>query len=141
MGAATVLMASNMNLPSNVAGILADCPYSSPAEILKAVCRKMRIPVGIAYPFAVLGAMVYGHFCIWRSSAVKSVARTQIPVMLVHGDDDRLVPDAMSKRIFEACKSEKVLLSVKNAGHGLSYCVDAKAYEKAVQDFIDRVMV
>ena len=28
MGAATVLMASNLNLPPNVKGIMADCPYS-----------------------------------------------------------------------------------------------------------------
>ena len=36
MGGATVLMASDIGLPENVVGILADCPYSSPKAIL---CR------------------------------------------------------------------------------------------------------
>lgn len=34
MGAATVLMASELDLPDNVKGIIADCPYSSPKEII-----------------------------------------------------------------------------------------------------------
>ena len=32
------------------------------------------------------------------------------------------------------------LLIVKGAGHGLSYCVDAKSYEEAVEGFIKKVM-
>ena len=34
MGAATVLMAAGLELPSNVKGVMADCGYSSPKEIL-----------------------------------------------------------------------------------------------------------
>ena len=34
MGAATVLMASELGLPQNVRGILADCPYTTPEEII-----------------------------------------------------------------------------------------------------------
>lgn len=39
MDAATVLMASELNLPDNVIGIIADSPYSSPEEIIRKVCR------------------------------------------------------------------------------------------------------
>ena len=35
MGASTVLMASSLDLPPNICGIVADCPYSSPKEIIK----------------------------------------------------------------------------------------------------------
>ena len=35
MGAATVMMASNLSLPKNVIGILADCGYDSPRNIIK----------------------------------------------------------------------------------------------------------
>ena len=40
MGAATVLMASELELPTNVVGIIADCPYSSPEAIIRKVCRE-----------------------------------------------------------------------------------------------------
>ena len=135
MGAATVLMASDLKLPPNVAGILADCPFSSPGAILRCVCEKMHLPVWLAYPGAVLGALIYGHFCIWRSSAMRSVAHTKIPIMLVHGDADRLVPFEMSKRIFEACIGEKTFLEVKGAGHGLSYLIEPGKYEATLEQF------
>ena len=38
MGAATVLMASDLPLPEEVKGIIADCGYSSPRAIIKKVC-------------------------------------------------------------------------------------------------------
>ena len=34
MGASTVLMASSFDLPKNVVGVIADCPFSSPKEII-----------------------------------------------------------------------------------------------------------
>ena len=52
MGAATVLMASELNLPANVVGIIADCPYSSPEAIIRKVCREdMRLPPALVMPF------------------------------------------------------------------------------------------
>ena len=46
----------------------------------------------------------------------------------------------MSRENYDACASAKEILIVPGAGHGLSYCVEPKAYEKAVEDFMDRVM-
>ena len=56
MGAATVLMASELELPSNVIGIIADCGYTSPGAIVRKVSRDVRIPAWVSYPFLVLGA-------------------------------------------------------------------------------------
>lgn len=136
MGAATVLMASDLKLPSTVKGILADCPYSSPGAIICAVCAKMRLPVWAAYPFAVLGALIYGRFCIWCSSPVKSVGKTKIPILLVHGEDDRLVPSSMSMQIYNVCRCKKRLLTVPDAGHGLSYLTDREKYSRALEQFL-----
>jgi len=136
MGAATVLMASDLRLPENVVGILADCPYTSPGAIIRKVCRKMRLPVWLTYPFAVTGALIYGHFCIWQASAIRAVQRTRLPIMLVHGNDDRLVPHDMSKQLYDACASSKQMLTIEGAGHALSYLVDAGKYEAAVERFL-----
>lgn len=136
MGAATVLMASNLDLPKNVVGITADCPYSAPGAIIRQVSRDIRIPGWLSYPFIVLGGLVYGHFAIWESSAVKSVRHTSIPIHLIHGDDDRFVPYKMSDEILKACRGKARLVLVEGAGHGLSFLKDRQKYEKVFTDFL-----
>ena len=140
MGAATVLMAAGLDLPSNVKGIMADCGFSSPKEILQEVIRKMKYPLRITYFFVRMSAKIFGHFDPEEASAVEALKNAKVPVLIIHGGDDRFVPCRMSRDNYDACASAKEILIVPGAGHGLSYCVDAKAYEKAVQDFMDRVL-
>lgn len=140
MGAATVLMASNLDLPENVKGIIADCPYSAPEDILKTVMESMKLPAKIFYPLVRLSARIYGGFDPEESSAREAVAGSRVPILFIHGDDDRFVPCSMSQQCFDACCSEKKLVFVKDAGHGISYCVDAALYEKEVKAFLERVL-
>lgn len=140
MGAATVLMAAGLELPTNVKGIMADCGYSSPKEILQEVIKQMGYPVRITYFFVRLSARLFGHFDPEEASAVEALKNAKVPVLIIHGDDDRFVPCKMSHDNYEACTSQKEILIVPGAGHGLSYCVDAKSYENAVQQFMHRVI-
>lgn len=140
MGAATVLMAAGLELPANVKGIMADCGFSSPKEILQEVIKQMKFPVRITYFFVRTAARIFGHFDPEEASAIEALKEAKVPVLIIHGDDDRFVPSRMSRENYDACASTKEILIVPGAGHGLSYCVDAKAYEKAVNDFMDRVM-
>ena len=138
MGAATVLMASDLHLPANVRGIIADCPYSSPEAIIRKVCRDMKLPDKIIYPFIALGAFVFGGFRMGESSALDSVKHSNLPILLIHGDDDRFVPCDMSTEIKNACKGDIQLVTVPLAGHGISYLVDTERYENAFINFIDK---
>ena len=133
MGAATVLMASDLVQGSSVKGIIADCPFSSPRAIMEKVCAMVHLPGRIAYPFAVLGALLFGRFKLWQSSALRSVQHTQIPILLIHGKADKLVPYRMSEEIFSCCASDKELMLVSGAGHCLSYYVDPEGYFKALK--------
>ncbi len=132
MGAATVLMASDIAPKENVIGIIADCGYSSPREIIRLVIRYMHYPVGISYALIRLSGRLLGGFDIEAATAERSVQNTQIPILFVHGEDDRFVPCEMSRRCFDACASEKMLLTVPDAGHGLSFLVDEDAYRQAI---------
>ena len=51
MGASTVLMAAGKPLPKNVIGVLADCGFSSPKEIIKKCAGDLKIPANLIYPF------------------------------------------------------------------------------------------
>lgn len=136
MGAATVLSASDLDLPSSVRGIIADCPFSTPGAIIRKVCRDMKIPSFIAYPFIFIGAVIFGHF-FPIGGAKYSVKKTSLPILIIHGEADRFVPHSMSREIYEVAAGEKKLVSVPEAGHGVSYFVDSEGYKKALTEFYE----
>jgi len=135
MGAATVLMAGGEKLPENVVGILADCGYSSPKEIICDVIGKMGLPPRLVYPFAKLGARIFGHFDLEENAPVDAVKRCRVPVIFFHGLADDYVPCWMSQKNYDACVSRKELVLVPGAGHGLSYPVAPEEYVKQVRSF------
>lgn len=139
MGAATVLMASDLDLPENVKGIIADCGYSSPKAIVRKVARDKKLPVRALYPLARLGAWLAGGFDLEESSAVESLRNCRIPVLFIHGEDDRFVPCEMSRENYEACASEKTLFTVPGAGHTLCYMVDTEGYKRTVRGFLKQI--
>lgn len=138
MGASTVLAATELRLPENVKGVVADSPYSSPKEIIKKVCRDIKVPVLIAYPFIMLGAFLFGGINLRDGGAKKAVKKAAVPILIIHGIDDRFVPHSMGKEIYDNIPGEKSFLSVKGAGHVTSYFVDTPSYEKAVSDFLNK---
>lgn len=141
MGAATVLMAANLKLPSNVVGIIADCPYSSPKEIIQKVCQEdMHLPAKLMYPFIKLGAHIFGQFNLDECDALSAVKQSTVPILIFHGDDDRFVPCTMSQKLKESCPDKVTLELVHGAGHGLCYLVAPKQYEEATTQFLNRIL-
>ena len=140
MGAATVLMTADLELPDNVVGIFADCPYSSPKEIIKKVCKNdMHLPAILLYPFIRLGAKLFADFDLEESSAISAVEKSRIPILIIHGEGDSFVPCNMSRQI-QAANPEKVtLVTIPNAGHGLAYMVNPPIYEEAAITFLQKV--
>ena len=139
MGAATVLMASELSLPKNVVAIVADCPYSSPEAIIRKVCRDRHIPAALACPFIRLGARLFGGFRLGECTALNAVKNATAPILLLHGMDDRFVPCEMSENIFSACASYAELHTFPGAGHGLCYMTDPLRYESIVTKFLFRI--
>ncbi len=137
MGAATVLMAADLDLPGEVKGIIADCPYSDPSAIIKKVGRDSMGGASILlYPFILLGARLYGGFSLTAASPRKAVRRARVPVLLIHGEDDRFVPCDMSREVYDACASEKTRVTVPGAPHAIAYVQDPDKYGQAVRRFL-----
>ena len=139
MGAASVLMASSLPLPKNVVGVVADCPYSAPCEIIRKVTRDMHLPVFLAYPILRLGGRLFGGFDIEESSPVEAVKKSDLPILLIHGEADDFVPLYMSKKIKEAGKGIR-LEAFPEAKHGLSYIKDCERYRRVTNEFINEIL-
>ena len=140
MGATTVLMAAGLELPGNVKGIVADCGFTSPHAIWKHVVEN-----NLHIPYS-LHAAAASDLCKKRInmgaeeySTVDAMKQCTVPVLFIHGTDDKFVPIEMTYENYKACASDKELLVVPGAGHGMSYFTDPEKYKKAVTDFCRRL--
>lgn len=136
MGASTVLMASDLALPESVRGIVADCGYDAPAAIVRETARRRGLPPGLSQGLVGLGARVFGGFRLDEASPLDSVARSRLPILLIHGEADELVPPSMVRSLERACASPVTVLTLPNAAHGMSWYVDRSAYQSALLRFM-----
>lgn len=139
MGGATVLLASELDLPENVKGIVADCPYSSPMEIIQYVGRSNPVPKWLLKPFVILAAKIFGGFDVLEADAYRAVRNSRIPIMIIHGEADSFVPAVMSDLVrYNPDKVRRV--TFPKADHALSYLVDTQRYRRIVKEFTDTVL-
>lgn len=139
MGAATVLMAAGLELPENVKCVIADCPYDAPSNIIRKVLgQDMGMPVPVVYPLIRFGGMLYGKFNLNSDSPLEAVKRAKVPVLLIHGDDDRFVPYAMSCKIHAAAPEIVEFHTVPGAGHALNYAAAPENYCRILRDFMEK---
>lgn len=137
MGAATVLMAADIEFPANVRGIIADCGFTSPGDQLRYLMKNQyHLPPKITSAFLNFFTRIFGGFGLDQWSTVQALANAKYPVLLVHGLKDNRVPFEMSQRAWEACTGKKRLELFPNAGHGVSYLADNDRYKKFLLEFL-----
>lgn len=137
MGASTVLMASGLELPENVHGIIADCGYTSPHAIWKHIVEN-----NLHFHYNDIRGAIANDICKRKIrigskdySCTDALKECKVPILFIHGTDDHFVPVEMTYENYQACASPKRLFIVHGAEHCLSYRVDKEGYEKAVENF------
>lgn len=105
--------------------IVADCGYTSPDAIFRDVFAKwFNLPTFPILNFADFLCRRLAKFSFHEFSTEDAVRRLPCPVTFVHGEADDFVSIENTHRNFAACNVEKKLLTVPDAGHGISYLVD-----------------
>lgn len=140
MGGATVLMASELPLPVNVKGIVADCPYCNALEEICYFGRTMPIPKPLIRIFAILGAKIYGGFDLRETDCAEAVKHTKVPILIIHGTADTLVPCEMSEEVQKANPEMVTRVVIDGAEHGICYLVDTPKYHMVVKEFVNRIL-
>ncbi|MCR5081042.1 MAG: alpha/beta hydrolase [Treponema sp.] len=137
MGCSTVLMTLQNDLPENVKGVIADCGFTKPEEIVKKVVGKdYNLPAGILMPFLNFFAKTIGDADLNSFDTRKILKKTNIPVLFIHGDQDKYVPFYMSEENFEACNSKKMFFKT-HAEHAASFWAEQKNYKTMLNNFIE----
>lgn len=138
MGGSTVLMASGLELPPQVKGIISDCGFTSPKEVFTHVLKTMyHLPTFPVMQGTELINKRLAGYGMDECNARREVAKAKVPILFIHGSKDTFVPTRMCQEIYDCCSSTKKILIVDGAAHGESYFKNMGAYEKALDEFTE----
>ncbi len=141
MGAATVMMASGENLPTNVKLIVEDCGYTSVWDIfsfeLKLRFNLSTFPVLNAASFITNVRTGYNYK---EASSIDQIKKSVTPILFIHGNADEFVPVNMAYKLYDNANINKELIIVDGAGHAESRLADEELYYGSIFSFIDKYL-
>ncbi len=141
MGAASVMMLSgNENLPENVKFIVEDCGFKSAPFQLAYNLRSMGIPDFPTIKEINLFCKLIADFDLNDCKPVNYVKKSKVPILFIHGGNDKTAPVSMAIDLYEHCPNYKDILIVEKAGHDRSYLKDPKNYELRIKNFCDKFL-
>lgn len=136
MGCATIAYASDKLKSSRVAGMILDCGFESPYEQYARDSRERHLPVPLMLPVARLVGLCAFHKDL-KITVRRSLEKTEIPALFLHGEADRTVPIEVGRKNFESCASEKCFLAIPDGAHALSYPKLKEAGDDTIDRFIE----
>lgn len=139
MGAATTMMVSGERQPSYIKCYVEDCGYTSVWDEYSYELKQMfGLPdFPLLYSSSLLCKLKYG-WSFGEASSLKQVAKCQLPMLFIHGDNDTYVPSRMVIPLYKAKPQPKELFVVHGATHAQSYKIARKAYTNKVAQFVDK---
>lgn len=141
MGAATVLMTSGEEIPSNVKAIVADCGYTSVwDEFAYQLDDLFSLPEFPILNVSSMVAKIRAGYFLGEASSLEQVKNSKTPILYIHGDKDDFVPYYMMEELYNATSSEKEMLTIKGAEHAKASEVDPETYWNTVNNFINKYM-
>jgi len=84
-----------------VAGIVLDAPYTSIVDVAAG-----------AYPY-----LPVRPFLLDRYETLRHLPAVKAPLLVVHGEDDEVIPVAMGRAVYAAAKGPKEIVTFPGAGH------------------------
>jgi uncharacterized protein len=100
-------------------GLIVESSFSTLADVARS----------LTYPWLPVQLLLSQKF-----DSVKKIARVDMPVLIVHGSDDRYVPSRLSQKLYEAATVKKRLLLVEGGTHNNSMRVGETAYRQAFRE-------
>lgn len=139
MGAATVLMAAGEALGDCVKGVIADCGFTSPYDMVRKFAqtnfgmRERPIMRQLDWVF-----QKRAGYSLKETDTLKAMVRCRIPVLFIHGKEDTFVPYEMTVENYNACTSRKDILLVEGADHCMSFMKDRESYLQKLDEMFQR---
>ena len=122
LGAAVAI---GLALEQPPAALVLRSPFTSLAEVAKA-----------HYPWLPVGRLL-----IDRYPSIDRIGSLSVPVMIIAGDRDDIVPESLSRKLYDAAHEPKRFLLVPGTGHNDPELVDGDRMLKEVGRFLSEAGV
>jgi pimeloyl-ACP methyl ester carboxylesterase len=119
-GAVAIQLA--LNNPA-AGGLIVEAAFTSIANMARRIPKYRIFPIDL---------IVHERF-----DSIEKVGQLQIPVLYIHGTDDKLVPSEMSRELYKRTASSRQLKLIPGGGHNNSAVVGGDEYLQAVKNFIN----
>ncbi|HSD50007.1 MAG TPA: alpha/beta fold hydrolase [Candidatus Methylomirabilis sp.] len=118
LGAAIAVEAARRQPP---AGLILETPFTSIRDMAK-----------VALPFLPVWGLVRTKY-----DAQVKIRDVRVPLLILHGDQDDVVPYEQGRRLFEAANEPKTLYTIPGARHNDTYIVGNRPYFAAWARFLE----
>jgi fermentation-respiration switch protein FrsA (DUF1100 family) len=72
-----------------------------------------------------------------RYDSLGKIGNIAVPLLVLHGDQDDIVPFAAGRKLFEAANEPKEFYTIRGAGHNDTYLVGGEEYFGVLQRFVE----
>nr|MCH9765928.1 alpha/beta hydrolase [Alphaproteobacteria bacterium] len=94
-------IATQVAAAKQVAGLILDAPYTTMVEVAE-----------LHYPY-----LPARWFMTDRYQSTKYIARINAPLLIIHGEDDVVIPVSMGRALYQAAQEPKEIAIFRGAGH------------------------
>ncbi len=115
--------------------VIADCGFSDIENVLREGYRNAHVP-GFLFDLADLGARLRFHFSLKAMRPIDSLDENRIPILFIHGAEDRFILPVNSQDMYERTQGPKEIRLIPGAGHAESILTDPVSYRTTVSDFL-----
>ncbi len=99
--------------------------------ILEAPFTSIRDMVQLTFPWLPFKGRITTKY-----NSLERIKQLKRPLLIMHGDEDRIIPVIQGQRLFEAANEPKTFQALKGADHNNTYIVAGEAYFNALAKFI-----
>jgi pimeloyl-ACP methyl ester carboxylesterase len=120
LGGVAAAYAATVHLPN---GVILEGAFPSKASLLR------------HYPLF----WILSPFSRYELSPLEFLEKTPCPVLVIHGDQDQVVPLSEGQKLYERLETKKEFYLVNGAGHADHYLVGAESYWQRLKDFVSKL--
>lgn len=139
MGAATTMCISGEETPSCVKAFVEDCGYTTVWDEVNDDQKDLPLAKAFVTMVDWMCQIRFG-WGLKEASPLKQVAKSTLPMLFIHGDDDTFVPTWMVYPLYEAKQGKKQLYLSPGSKHANSYWDHPEEYTKTVQEFLSTLI-
>lgn len=142
MGAAAALMITGEEeLPENLIAVISDCAYTDAYSMFgEKITEWFALPAFPLVDSACVALKIRGGYDLKDASAINAVAKSSVPTLFIHGEDDAMINVQMTRKLYENAACPKELLIVEGAGHAQAQDKEPAVYYGMVREFLQKTM-